>query len=107
MVQVRNGRRLFDIFTKVVIAFAFLGLALSFLDVAFGIDIVGLNATFEDFTTWGALAAFAVVLNLAGKGLYTLIERPSKSVGKLGVRYVRFPPKVDIREWPLSTHCGH
>ena len=75
MVQVRNGRRLFDIFTKVVIAFAFLGLALSFLDVAFGIDIVGLNATFEDFTTWGALAAFAVVLNLAGKGLYTLIER--------------------------------
>lgn len=75
MMRVRDGRKLFDIVTKIVIAFTFLGLALSFLDVTFGIDIVGLNATFEEFTIWGGLAAAAVVLNVAGKGLYALIER--------------------------------
>lgn len=75
MKRVRDGQKLFDIFTRIVIGFAFLALALSFVDFAWGFDPIGLNATWSDVETWGGLAAFAVFLNLIGNGIYRLIAR--------------------------------
>jgi hypothetical protein len=73
--RVRDGQKLFDIFTKIVIGFAFLALALSFVDFAWGFDPVGLNSTWSDVETCGGLAAGAVFLNLIGNGFYRLIAR--------------------------------
>ena len=75
MRRVRDGQRLFGIFTKIVISFAFLGLALSFADFAWGFDPLGLSSNWSDVETWAVLAAFAVFFNLIGNGIYRLIAR--------------------------------
>ena len=56
-------------------AFAFLALALSFADFAWGFDPLGLNSNWSDVETSAVLAAFAVFFNLIGNGIYQLIAR--------------------------------
>jgi hypothetical protein len=75
MTQFRDGQSLFNIFTKIVIGFAFLALALSFADFAWGFDPLGLNSNWSDVETSAVLAAFAVFFNLIGNGIYQLIAR--------------------------------
>ena len=75
MRRVRDGQKLFDIFTKIVIGFSFLALVLAFADYVWGFDPAGLNSSWSDVETCAGLAAFAVFFNLIGNGIYRLIDR--------------------------------
>lgn len=72
MIKRSTAHKLFDVFTKIVIAAAFIFLGFTFLDVT---TDIGFGSSEKDLETAGGIAAFAVFLNLGGNALYRLIDR--------------------------------